>query len=255
MNANVDLDLSVPGYKYDITFTATKVPLAPLANSFAPTYRNKAQGDIMANLQIKGAGITGRNLKENLTGQASFSLTNATIQVDVSPTAKVLLTPVAVGLGAPDLLKSPIDYVNANLQFGNGNIKAQQFVAHSTAFRAESQGIIPINDVLLDSKVDQPVDFYLAQGVATTIALPIGTTTGGYTKLPTFFYLTGTLGKVQPKEDWKALAIGSLTNIGNKVGGTAAGSSRVSADSWAVSPNRPTPQPTTSKLPASHLRR
>src|SRR5262249_39765166 len=48
VNLTADLDLSVPGYRYDVAFRATKVPVAPLANSFSPDYRGKAQGDLLA---------------------------------------------------------------------------------------------------------------------------------------------------------------------------------------------------------------
>src|SRR5206468_4171289 len=36
VSTTVDLDLGIPGYKYDLTFNAASVPLAPLVNTFQP---------------------------------------------------------------------------------------------------------------------------------------------------------------------------------------------------------------------------
>ena len=38
VDAAVDLDLSVPGYKYDVVFKANRIPAEPIANSFSPDY-------------------------------------------------------------------------------------------------------------------------------------------------------------------------------------------------------------------------
>src|SRR6185295_14639859 len=109
VTATADIDLSVPGYKYDVTFSANGVPVEPMANSFSPTYRGQAKGNLIASAQIKGAGVTGVNLKKTLDGTVSFSFTNANIQI-VGPKMKAVLTPIALVLGAPELLSSPMDY-------------------------------------------------------------------------------------------------------------------------------------------------
>ena len=72
VSANVDLNLGVPGYQYDITFKADKIPLEPLANTFVPDKRGMYKGQLIANAQIKGAGTTGVNLRKALTGQLGF---------------------------------------------------------------------------------------------------------------------------------------------------------------------------------------
>jgi hypothetical protein len=220
VNATADLDLGVPGYKYDIAFNANKVPLKPLVNSFSPTYSDKAQGDLIANIQIKGAGVTGRNLQKNLTGQANLSLTNANIQI-VGSKVKAVLTPIALVLGAPELLSSPLDYVTAELQLGDGKIETRKFVAHSAAFLAESQGTIPMAEVLMSSPLNQPVDIALAQGVGGKLGLANLPAEGSYTKLPTFVHLTGTLGDPSAKTDKAVIAGLTARSIGGAVGGQA----------------------------------
>ncbi len=222
VNATVDLDLGVPGYKYDIAFNADKVPLAPLANSFSPTYSDKAQGNLIASIQVKGAGIRGRSLQQNLTGQVNLSLTNANIQI-VGPKVKAVLTPIALVLGAPELLSSPLDYVTANLQLGDGKIETRKFVAHSAAFLAESQGTIPIADVLMNSPLNQPVEIALARGVGGKLGLANLPAEGSYTKLPTFVHLTGTLGDPSAKTDKAVIAGLTAQGVAGAVGGRAGG--------------------------------
>ena len=222
VNATVDLDLGVPGYKYDISFHADKVPVAPLANSFSPTYSDKAKGDLIANLQIKGAGITGRSLQKSLTGQASFTFTNASIQI-VGPKVKAVLAPIAFVLGASELLSSPLDYISADLRFGDGKIETRKFVAHSAAFVATSQGTIPIADVLKNSPLSQPVDIALAQDVAGRLQFVNTRTEGSYARLPTFVHLTGTLGDPSAKTDKAVLAGVTAQSIAGAVGGRAGG--------------------------------
>ena len=76
MNGAVDLDLSVPGYKYNLALDAVQVPFAPLVDSFAPDRKGQLGGLLTAHAQINGAGVTGANLKKNLTGQFNIGATN-----------------------------------------------------------------------------------------------------------------------------------------------------------------------------------
>lgn len=220
--ATADLDLSVPGFKWDVSFSANGVPVEPLANSFSPTYRGQAKGLLIASGQIKGAGVTGVNLKKTLTGQANLNFTNATIQI-VGPKMKMVLTPIAFVLGAPELLRSPLDYLTANLRAGNGKIEVPNFTAHSAAFRAESQGVIPIADVLKDSPLNQNIEISLAREVANKLRFSNVPTNQAYAKLPTFVHLRGTLGTPDPKTD-KLVILGLTASglggaVGNKTGG------------------------------------
>jgi hypothetical protein len=66
VQATATLNLGVPGYEYDITFGADKVPVEPLANSFSPEYRGQAKGELLASAQIKGAGTSDANLRKTV---------------------------------------------------------------------------------------------------------------------------------------------------------------------------------------------
>ena len=220
ISASADLDLSVPGFKYDVTFSANGVPVEPLANSFSPTYSGQAKGTLIASAQLKGAGVTGRNLKNSLAGQADLSFTNAHIQI-VGPKMKAVLTPIAFVLGAPELLRSPLDYLTASLRAGGGKIEVPAFVAHSESFRADSQGVIPIADVLNDSPLNQNIEVSLARDLANKLRFTNVPTNVAYMKLPTFVHLKGTLGSPDPKTD-KLVILGlTASGIGGAIGGRA----------------------------------
>lgn len=214
ISATADLDLGMPGWKYDLAFTADGVPLEPIANTFSPTYRGQAKGALIAKAQLKGAGVTGSSLKTNLVGTVDFSFTNANIQL-VGPKIKAVLTPIAIGLGAPDLLRSPLDYVTASMRAGDGKIEIPNFVAQSPAFRAESAGAIPIADVLNDSALNQPVEIALARELANSLGYANAPTNQPYSKLPNFVQLTGTLGTPNAKIDKTKLAGVAAVGIGN----------------------------------------
>jgi hypothetical protein len=256
VNATVDLDLGVPGYKYDITFGADGIPVEPLANTFSPTYRGQAKGTLIAKAQIKGAGVTGRNLKSSLNATASFSFTNANIHI-VGPKVKAVLIPISLALRAPELLQSPLDYVSANLRAGAGKIEVTTFTTHSAMFRAESQGVIPISDVLNDSPLDQPIEISLPRELLAKLRFSNVPTNAPYGKLPQFVQVQGTLGNPQPKTD--KLVIAGLTAgglggaIGGKAGGILQGVGGLLGGNLQPTPTQTNSIPATTNAPATNV--
>ncbi len=219
VSATADLDLSTPGYKYALAFTADGVPVEPLANTFSPTYRGQAKGTLIAKLDLKGAGVTGRNLRTNLLGTVDLNFTNANIQITRSKWNDVLV-PVSVLLmsfGVPDLMSSPLDHVTASLRAGEGQIAIPSFVAQSPLFRADSTGTIPIADLLTDSPLNQPVEISLARDLAAKLGLANVPTNEPYAKLPAFVHLNGTLVKPGSKTDKSKLGGLAAIGIGNAV--------------------------------------
>ena len=217
VQATADLDLSLPGYKYDLAFSADGVPLEPLVNTFSPTFRGQAKGTLLAKAGVQGAGITGRNLRTNLTGTVNFSFTNANIQI-VGPNLKTVLGSASVVLssfGVPDLTSSPLDYVTARLRAGEGKIEIPDFIVQSPLFRANSSGEIPIADVLMDSPLNQPVEIALPRDTAAKLGISNVPTNEPYAKLPTFVHLNGTLGKPGAKTDKAQLGSLALAGIGS----------------------------------------
>jgi uncharacterized protein involved in outer membrane biogenesis len=217
VNAGVDLDLGVPGYQYDLSFTADRIPVEPLANSFSPDYRGQAKGELHASAQIKGAGTTGASLQKTLTGQTSLLFTNADIQL-VGRKAKLLLTPIALVLGLTELTKSPVQVINAQAQMGQGKIQVGACQVVGPAFQADTSGDITLASVLTNSTINNwPVRFSLSRNLAERARLlPANTpTNASYVALPQFAKVTGTLG--QPSTHTDKLALAAL--LGSSVGG------------------------------------
>ncbi len=208
VSARVDLDLSVPGYRYDISAKADKVPLAPLANSFAEEYKGRAAGDMFANIAIKGAGTTDKSLQKNLTGNISLNFTNANIQLIEKGAFYPVIAAVALVLRVPEVLQSPLNAVVANVTIGQGAIDLQKAMAHSPAFIANVTGKIPMSDVLTNSPLNHPVEFQLAQGLAKHFSITGRDATNAFVQMPSFLALKGTLG--EPKADIKELVITGL---------------------------------------------
>ncbi len=208
VSARVDVDLSVPGYRYDISAKADKVPLAPLANSFAQEYKGRAAGDMFADIAIKGAGTTDKSLQKNLTGNISLNFTNANIQLIEKGAFYPVIAAVALVLRVPEVLQSPLNAVAANVVIGQGTIDLQKAAALSPAFIANVNGKIPMADVLTNSPLNHPVEFQLAQGLAKHFSIANRDSTNAFIQMPSFLTLKGTLG--EPKADIKELVITGL---------------------------------------------
>ncbi|HXJ73005.1 MAG TPA: hypothetical protein VNM37_09130, partial [Candidatus Dormibacteraeota bacterium] len=207
MTAAVDLNVGVPGYQYDISFKGDRLPLEPIANSFSPQYRGQAKGFILAALNIKGEGVTGPSLQKNLGGGLQLAFTNAEIQL-VGPKAKALLTPIAVGFGYPEILRSPLRWLGADAKISQGKLQLNALNLVSPAFTAGTRGEIPFATKLAQSPIrDWPVDFALPRAIAEKLKLAPkdGTATNEFVPLPNMVKAVGTLGNAETKVDAVAL--------------------------------------------------
>ncbi|MDQ6631554.1 MAG: hypothetical protein M3Y82_07325 [Verrucomicrobiota bacterium] len=210
VKASVDLDLGVRGYIYAISFSADKIPLEPIANSFIPDKRGQYKGLILGQAQIKGAGMTGVNLRKSLNGRMSFSFTNANIQI-AGPKLKKILVPIGIALRIKDITETPLNFIDSQIQLGGGNINVQKCFVESEAFQGTTGGVIPIADILTNSPLQKlPVNFNLRRSLAQKANLiPADAAPDAkYVKLPNFVNLTGTIG--DPQTDINEMALGGL---------------------------------------------
>jgi hypothetical protein len=221
VNANVDLNLGVPGYHYDLAFTADRIPIEPLANTFSPEYRGRAKGNLIGNAQVKGAGTTGAALQKNLAGLLSLAFTNADVQI-LSPRLKLFLTPVAALVRAPEILETPLNSITLRSEMGAGKINCQTLNLVSPAFVLDTAGEMPIAEVLTNSPIKKwPVNFYLKQSLAARAHMvPSGTPPDApYAKLPPFLQVAGTLGAPKAEIDKKAVLGSALEIIADQIPG------------------------------------
>jgi len=208
VSGDVKLNLGVPGYTYDIALTADRVPLEPFANSFGTANKGQYKGLLIADAKIRGAGTKGASLQKNLQGQANFSMTNLDMQI-VGPKLRRILVPISVVLQTPELLQSPINWVDAQTTMGDGKILVKKGGVESEAFFANATGEIAIDKVLTNSTLNLPVALSLRKSLAQKVMAI--TQTGPdekFTPLPQFVTIKGTLGKPDP--DINKLKMGGL---------------------------------------------
>ncbi|MHC1766094.1 MAG: AsmA family protein [Verrucomicrobiia bacterium] len=203
------LNLGVPGYAYEMSFMADRVPIEPLSNTFTTNSPGQYTGDLIARAELKGAGTTGPSLQKHLTGNATLNLTNMHYEI-VGRKAKRLIEPIALVLRVPELTQTPINWIAAQLQVGNGQIALEQFKVQSQAFFAESSGSIPMAEVLTNSPLNLPVTLSLRRTLAEKAnLLPANTPTNAvYAQLPSFVRVTGTLG--EPDTEINKAVVGGL---------------------------------------------
>jgi hypothetical protein len=217
-----NLNLAVPGYQYAFTLSGDHIPLAPLANSFSATNQaGKLKGDLIAQMNISGTGISGTNLQKSLQGNAYFSFTNMDYRV-FGPKMSKIVVPIALVLRTPELTNTPISFVNARTDIGSGKVNLQELVVQSEAFLAQSHGIIELAEVLTNSPLNLPVDLSLRRSLAEKAkVLPPNTPADAkYAKLPSFVTVKGTVG--DPKTDinkTELVKLGIETAVNFGVGG------------------------------------
>lgn len=254
MFATADADMSVPGYKYVLTFSTTNVPFAPLWNTFKPGEKGKVGGTLTAYANISGTGTSGESLQETLTGNFHVGTTNLNLQVTrlQSGMLKLLVEVVAkvpqlfenpestvAGIGSSvvgnifggshgglegNLAQSPIDVITATGKAGNGHITLQQAVVRSSVFKATvTNGDITLAPVLTNSAINIPISIYIARSIAQTnssIASVAHETNMEYVKLPDFFSEVGTIGHPRPGIDKVAIGKQVIQKIIPGLGGT-----------------------------------
>ncbi len=258
VNATADLDLGVPGYKYDVGLGAQAIPLAPLVNSFQPERKGQIAGTLTAQVKVGGAGTTGAGLQKNLAGQFDVSSTNLNLSVVNlrSPLLKTLINVIGmvpelasspenavgtllggltgVGRGglSDELSKSPIDSILLHGSAGSGRFDLRQAVVRSPAFLAEASGGVTLAPILTNSPIEIPVSVSLSRSIAERINLASANTPAslGYVKLPDFVTMRGTVGKPKPDINKLALAgtaikgvAGAIPSLGGKAGGVVQG--------------------------------
>jgi hypothetical protein len=251
MSATADVDLSVPGYKYAVTFNANQVPFTPLWNSFHPDEKGKVGGTLTAKADISGTGTTGTSLQKTLTGNFDIGTTNLHLDVSTikSKPLKLLVQVVAKlpqlaqnpgsavgdiasGVGGKifggskgglenELSQSPIEVITARGSAGSGKVDLQQAVVRSTVFEADAKGVVTLANALTNSPINIPVSISLNKAVAQRLSMvPANTPTNAlYAKLPDFFTEKGTIG--DPKADINKLALGKV--MGSAAVGVAKG--------------------------------
>lgn len=222
VSASLKLDLTRPGYVYDLGLEAAEVRLGPLVDAFAPEYAGQISGDLFARLLLSGAGITGPSLQKNLRGQVLLNTTNLNFQI-VTPRTKKLLTTLATALRLDALANSPLTLLTAQMDIGDGQVAVRPFMAASDAFFATAEGAIRLAPVLTNSPIDLPVRIALREDLTRQLKLVnlAPTAHSNYFALPQFVKIRGTLGSPETEIDKLRLTALLAGSVGGAIGGTA----------------------------------
>ncbi len=237
LSASVDANLGVKGYQYDVALKTDRIQLEPLITTFAAAIPQGAiKGEALANIAIRGAGITGESLQKNLQGNVNFSVTNAIIQLSQltgepktalgrlgkSITSGVLAY-IGPMVGIPDIMRAPVDYVVVDTSVGNGTVNLNKVVAHSPVVMVDARGIIQLVAVLTNSPINVPVEIWLPSQFAKKFTGSQFPDASGYGRLPHFVDIHGTLGSPSPDIKESKLigsaVIGNVGALGGAIGG------------------------------------
>jgi hypothetical protein len=194
-------DLGTPGFVYDVNLNVDKLAINKLTD-VALVSSGAINGVILANVAIKGAGTTDAHIRDNLSGQVNFALTNANIQITnflKYPLVSAVLTTTATTLQAPEVLTDPINSVSAVASIGQAKVNVQTVNLQSKAFLANVHGQIQLADPLLNSGLALPVNFGLSQSLAQRIPyfMSFASINQGYATVPDFVIIGGTLSNVK----------------------------------------------------------
>lgn len=235
VNGSLRLNLGVPGYEYDVKVTADQVPVKPFADSFVPLLKGRMGGAAKAALDVKGAGVTGVNLKKTLGGSASLSVTNANLKLQTGSRKGVLgvLTGVlATALNIRELQEQPIMDIEANATMGSGRIDLNQARFRSASLEGGIKGPIPIADDLMKSPLNFPVDVALNRELAQRARLVSGSTAtnSNYVAIPNIVALKGTVGAPAAEIDKVKAGLLLARGIGGLVDSRAGDTIKGAAD-------------------------
>lgn len=250
VSGSVDLDMGVVGFKYDVTFNASQVPLAPLVNSFMPERRGQVSGTLTGNGSLRGAGTTGKSLQQNLAGKFECGTTNLNLQIANlrSPLMKTLINVIAIvptiaknpnaalsslagalfggsssqaGGWTDELSRSPIDVIEGRGNIAAGVVNLERALVQSPAFQANAHGTITLAEIPTNSTLQIPLTISVERSLAQKINfIPAGTPTNAtYVKLPDYVTVKGTVGA--PKTDINKMALvgTALEQLGGKIPG------------------------------------
>ncbi|MFM7103569.1 MAG: hypothetical protein ACKO3N_20680, partial [Verrucomicrobiota bacterium] len=239
--------LALPLRQETVHLRADAVPMTPLVDSFLPERKGQLGGTAGLRLDLRGAGLTGASLRQNLSGQYEASMTNLNLSVGNVQSA-VLRTVLNVVLALPELIRNPgaavgslvgrlvggapgsagwvdqfsaapIEAITLAGRAGGGVVELQQARVLSAAFDLRSQGIVRLNPVLTNSTLELPVQVALRTSLAATLGAK-HTGGGPYAALPDFLQVTGTVGAPKSKIDYPKLALlGGQALLGGAVEG------------------------------------
>lgn len=202
VQASLHMDFTKPDWGYDMNFDVQNIPVQALTDTLDPANKGKVSGLLTAKGDWSGAGLTEPALQQHLSGSMSMQYSEANIEL-VSPTVRLLMTPITALLRLPELMKAPITGMEAHVGVQNQVLSLKDTKVLSDAFQVHTGGDIPLANVLTNSVLNLPVAFHLERSIArkSNLIPSSAPKDAPFVKLPDFVSLQGTVGKPETKTD------------------------------------------------------
>ncbi len=147
------VDLSKPGYTYNLSFSLDSLHADELINSFFPKARDTVFGILHANFKLSGGGTHPENIKKNLIANGDFRIKDGKI------TNTKLSEKLAVFLGIEELRTIDLKQAKGTIKAGNGMVKLDSI------FSSDDISMNPSGDIGLDGTLALAFDLSLSPGL------------------------------------------------------------------------------------------
>jgi len=150
LNVFSRIDLSKPGYIYNLTGNLDSLHADEVVNSLFPKAKDTVFGVLSSNLRLNGAGTLSESIRKNLAGEGDFNMKDGKI------TNARIAENLAVFLNIDELK-------TINLKQARGLIKIKNGVAHlESIFTSDDIAMDPSGDIGLDESLNLAFDLKLS---------------------------------------------------------------------------------------------
>ena len=147
---NSRVDLSTPGYKYDLTTKVDSLNADEVVNAFFPKAKDKVFGIITTNMKLSGKGSLPRSIKRNLVADADFNIKDGKIK-DAELTRKL------------SLFMNVSELETINFTKAGGTVKINRGIAVlNSIFKSDDLAMDPKGEIGLNETLDLAFDLKLS---------------------------------------------------------------------------------------------
>jgi len=149
-NLKSALDLSKPGYKYNLSGNVDSLYAEEIINAFFPKAKDTVFGVIKADLKLNGAGTLTENIRKNLVADGNFDIQDG----------KVTNIGIADNLS---MLFNLSELKTIKFHQANGTVRIRNSTAKlNSIFRSDDLEMNPGGDIGLDGNLDLAFDLKLS---------------------------------------------------------------------------------------------
>jgi AsmA protein len=149
-NLKSSLDLSKPGYKYNLSGNVDSLYAEEIINAFFPKAKDTVFGVIKSDLKLHGAGTLTENIRKNLVADGNFNIQDG----------KVTNIGIADNLS---MLFNLSELKSINFHQANGTVMIRNGIAKlNSVFNSDDLEMNPGGDIGLDGNLDLAFDLKLS---------------------------------------------------------------------------------------------